>query len=75
MLKKFFTKYDPNEIFSTSVPSRQFIMQNEFKEYAGKLRFFIGDVRDKERLVRAFESVELVIKALEESIGGETFIS
>ena len=29
-------------------------MQNEFKEYADKLRFFIGDVRDRERLKRAF---------------------
>ena len=44
---------------------KQFIMQNmpEFKPFAGKLRFFIGDVRDKERLYRAFEGVDYVIHA------------
>lgn len=38
-------------------------MQNEFKEYASKLRFFIGDVRDKERLTRALNGVDYVIHA------------
>ena len=33
------------------------------KEYAPRLRFFIGDVRDKDRLVRAFERVDCVIHA------------
>ena len=42
---------------------KQFIMQNEFKEYADKLRFFIGDVRDKDRLYRAFKGVDYVIHA------------
>ncbi|MBQ7908463.1 MAG: polysaccharide biosynthesis protein, partial [Elusimicrobiaceae bacterium] len=34
---------------------KQFVMQNmpEFKPFAHKLRLFIGDVRDKERLYRA----------------------
>ena len=39
------------------------MMQNEFKEYEDKLRFFIGDVRDQERLRRAFEGVDYVIHA------------
>lgn len=26
---------------------KQWMMENEFKEYADKLRFFIGDVRDR----------------------------
>lgn len=38
-------------------------MQNEFKEYESKMRYFIGDVRDKERLKRAFEGVDYVIHA------------
>ncbi len=38
-------------------------MQNEFREHASKLRFFIGDVRDRERLARAFEGVDYVIHA------------
>lgn len=44
---------------------KQFVMQNmpEFKPYQGKLRFFIGDVRDKERLLRAFDGVDVVIHA------------
>lgn len=44
---------------------KQFVMQNipEFKPYEEKLRFFIGDVRDKERLMRAFDGVDYVIHA------------
>lgn len=57
-------KYNPKKIIIYSRDEfKQFIMQNEFKEYAGKLRFFIGDVRDKERLERAFEGVDYVIHA------------
>ena len=44
---------------------KQFVMQNmpEYKPYLEKLRFFIGDVRDKERLMRAFEGVDVVVHA------------
>ena len=44
---------------------KQFVMQNmpEFKQYQDKLRFFIGDVRDKERLLRAFDGVDVVVHA------------
>ena len=44
---------------------KQFIMQDlpEFKSYSEKLRFFIGDVRDKERLKMAFNGVDIVIHA------------
>ena len=44
---------------------KQFVMQNmpEFKEHRDKLRFFIGDVRDKERLYRAFEGIDMVVHA------------
>ena len=66
---KAFTKYvlenyNPKKIIIYSRDEfKQFIMQNEFKEYKSKLRFFIGDVRDKERLMRAFEGVDYVIHA------------
>ena len=33
---------------------KQFQMANKFPKHKGKLRFFIGDVRDKDRLYRAF---------------------
>ena len=56
--------YEPKKIIIYSRDEfKQFIMQNEFKEYASRLRFFIGDVRDKERLTRAFEGVDYVIHA------------
>lgn len=44
---------------------KQFEMQNmaEFKDYKDKLRFFIGDVRDKERLYRALEGIDMVVHA------------
>lgn len=44
---------------------KQFIMQNmpEFKPYEEQLRFFIGDVRDKDRLLRAFDGVDVVVHA------------
>lgn len=42
---------------------KQFHMQNEYKNYDDILRFFIGDVRDKERLTRALSGVDYVIHA------------
>ncbi len=66
---KAFTKYvlehyDPRKIIIYSRDEfKQFIMQNEFKEYASRLRFFIGDVRDRDRLARALEGVDYVIHA------------
>lgn len=62
--KYVLTHYNPKKIIIYSRDEfKQFIMQNEMKEYADKLRFFIGDVRDKERLMRAFEGVDYVIHA------------
>ncbi|MBR6666101.1 MAG: UDP-N-acetylglucosamine 4,6-dehydratase (inverting) [Lachnospiraceae bacterium] len=56
--------YNPKKIIIYSRDEfKQYMMQNEFKEYKSKLRFFIGDVRDKERLMRAFEGVDYVIHA------------
>ena len=44
---------------------KQFVMQNmpEFQPYLEKMRFFIGDVRDKERLYRAVDGVDYIIHA------------
>lgn len=70
---KAFTKYvlnnyDPKKIIIYSRDEfKQFIMQNDFKkefpDKFNKLRFFIGDVRDKERLTRAMAGVDYVIHA------------
>ena len=62
--KYVLTHYDPKKIIIYSRDEfKQFLMANDLKEYASKLRFFIGDVRDKERLERAFEGVDYVIHA------------
>ena len=43
---------------------KQFQMAQEFpKEKYKNLRYFIGDVRDKERLLRAMEGIDVVIHA------------
>ena len=58
---KCFTKYvlrnyDPKKIIIYSRDEyKQFVMSNDpvFKNYEDKMRYFIGDVRDRERLERA----------------------
>lgn len=58
--------YDPKKIIIYSRDEfKQFNMQNEFKNHPKKrcLRFFIGDVRDLERLKRAMDGVDYVIHA------------
>lgn len=64
--KYVLTHYHPKKIIIYSRDEfKQFIMQNEFKEYNqdNQLRFFIGDVRDKSRLKRAMEGVDYVVHA------------
>ena len=56
--------YQPKKIIIYSRDEyKQFVMQNELKEYNSVMRYFIGDVRDKDRLKRAFEGVDYVIHA------------
>ncbi len=42
---------------------KQFEMNHDFPEGKFPIRFFIGDVRDKERLIRAFSGIDIVIHA------------
>lgn len=57
-------QYKPKKIIIYSRDEyKQFIMSNKFKQYEDILRFFIGDVRDKERLSRALNGVDYVIHA------------
>ena len=66
-LTKRIFKENPNisrlVIFSRD-EQKQFVMAQEFpaNEYPA-IRFFIGDVRDKERLVRAMQGIDYVIHA------------
>ncbi len=63
-VKNILEKYNPQKVIIYSRDEfKQFNMANEFKEYEEKLRFFIGDVRDLERMRRAFRGVDYVIHA------------
>ncbi len=58
--------YNPNKIIIYSRDEfKQFNMQNKYKNHPKFkcLRFFVGDVRDLERMKRAMEGVEYVIHA------------
>ena len=62
--KYVLTHYDPKKIIIYSRDEfKQFNMSNDFKEYKDKIRYFIGDVRDLDRMKRAFEGVDYVIHA------------
>jgi UDP-N-acetylglucosamine 4,6-dehydratase/5-epimerase len=65
-IKKILNDYQNIEkivIFSRD-EYKQFLMANkpEFKDI-DKLRFFIGDVRDRDRLYRAFDGIDIVVHA------------
>ncbi|MCI9646296.1 MAG: UDP-N-acetylglucosamine 4,6-dehydratase (inverting) [Lachnospiraceae bacterium] len=56
--------YNPQKIIIYSRDEyKQFLMANQYKGQKEKLRFFIGDVRDKNRLYRAFDGVDYVVHA------------
>ena len=60
MLDKFLVK---KIIIFSRDELKQSIMANEFKDYKKKIRFFIGDVRDLERLKLAMKNVDIVVHA------------
>lgn len=63
-VRRILSEYNPKKIIIYSRDEyKQFLMQKEFAEYKDRLRFFIGDVRDRERLYRAFVGVDIVIHA------------
>jgi len=57
-------KYEPSviRVFSND-ENAQFQLEQELKDHSGCLRFLVGDVRDKERLKRATENIDLVFHA------------
>ncbi|GIN64067.1 UDP-N-acetylglucosamine 4,6-dehydratase (inverting) [Robertmurraya siralis] len=63
--KKFVTKALENGVKKVIIFSRdelkQYEMAQEFRDE--RIRFFLGDVRDKDRLYRAFDGVDIVIHA------------
>ena len=66
--ERILKEYDPKRIIIYSRDEfKQDLMKKEFQmnfpNEVHKLRFFIGDVRDKDRLYRAFKGVDYVIHA------------
>lgn len=66
--ERILKEYNPKKIVIYSRDEfKQDVMQKEFAakypEKIRKLRFFIGDVRDKDRLYRAFKDIDYVIHA------------
>lgn len=65
-LEMIFERYTPRKIIIYSRDEfKQSVMKSEYanKVDMSKVRFFIGDVRDKDRLYRAFDGVDYVIHA------------
>lgn len=66
--ERILNEYDPKKIIIYSRDEfKQDVMRKKFSikfpDKVNKLRFFIGDVRDKDRLYRAFDGVDYVIHA------------
>jgi len=56
--------YNPKKVIIYSRDEyKQYLLKEKFKSFDKKLRFFIGDVRDKERLKMAFDNVDYVVHA------------
>lgn len=61
-IEKVLKKYKPKKIIVYSRDElKQFEMQQRFKDLC--MRYFLGDVRDKERLMRAMYQVDYVVHA------------
>lgn len=61
-VKNTLQNYNPKKIIVFSRDElKQFDMQQKFK--SNKLRFFLGDIRDKDRLKRACRDVDIIVHA------------
>ena len=69
MVQTLLTHYDPRKIIILSRDEmKQYEMRQELEEnfsllQVAKLRFFLGDVRDRSRLLMAFRGVDIIIHA------------
>jgi len=63
-IKIVLSEYQPKKVVVFSRDElKQFEMAQQFAQYNEKIRYFIGDVRDKDRLMRAFNDVDYVVHA------------
>ena len=62
-IKNLLTNHQPKKVIVFSRDEmKQWEMEKKYK-LDGRIRFFIGDVRDKDRLRRAFNGVDLIVHA------------
>jgi UDP-N-acetylglucosamine 4,6-dehydratase (inverting) len=62
--RKVLAEYKPRKIIIYSRDEyKQYMMQKQFAGHKNQLRFFLGDIRDKARLYRAFEDADYVVHA------------
>ena len=62
--ERIFQKYSPRKLIIYSRDEyKQHLMQKRYSSFAKRMRYLIGDVRDQQRLFRAFEGVDVVIHA------------
>jgi UDP-N-acetylglucosamine 4,6-dehydratase len=62
LTKKLLADYKPKKLIIFSRDEcKQYEMQQELQDRS--LRFFLGDIRDRDRLYRAFTDVDIVIHA------------
>ena len=61
LLEKILEAHDPKviRIFSRD-ETKQYFLNLKYKSLEDKVRFFIGDIRDKDRVRRAMENVDIV---------------
>lgn len=62
--EKILTEYKPRKVIIYSRDEyKQYMMGKRFAAYADQMRFFLGDIRDRDRLYRAFDGVDYVVHA------------
>jgi UDP-N-acetylglucosamine 4,6-dehydratase (inverting) len=60
--ERIFKDFNPKKIIIYSRDEyKQYVMRKQFSEFDDRIRYFIGDVRDKDRLYRAMDGVDVVI--------------
>jgi UDP-N-acetylglucosamine 4,6-dehydratase (inverting) len=63
-VERVFAQYKPAKVIIYSRDEyKQFKMRQHYRQWDTHMRYFIGDVRDQARLMRAFDGVDYVIHA------------
>jgi len=64
IVETLFKEFKPNKIIIFSRDEyKQYLMRQKFPEDSYKIRYFIGDIRDFERLKLAFKNIDIIFHA------------